>query len=300
MPVIWSDIVAEWLLAEQTSGVIIEEADGEMPSPLERVSLISAFSAETDVETVVMKLRSLGRDLSARSGLDERLTVETRLIAPEELDALLAPSFRPVELTDGLWVLPAGDEEAALAVPAGAQVIRLHPGLAFGTGQHPSTRLAARLSFAWHERWDRPKGPRVLDLGTGSGLLAIAAVLWGAARAVGVDKDPFALENARRNVEENGLAQKVALVASDLSTMPGRSWADLLIANLDRDHFLGSSVELARWLAPGGSMVASGILVEHEEPVLGAFHEADLTVEERATEGSWVAFLLGPTPLLRN
>jgi ribosomal protein L11 methyltransferase len=132
----------------------------------------------------------------------------------------------------------------------------------------------------------------VVDLGTGSGLLAIAAALRGASWVVAVDKDRLALENARRNVEENGLAQRVALVESDLKAMPGRPWADLVIANLDRDHFLLSSANLARWLAPGKSMVASGVLDEHEGLVLGAFQEAGLEVKERVRESSWVAFVL--------
>jgi ribosomal protein L11 methyltransferase len=284
--------VAEWLLAEKTSGVLIEEGDGGPLGPEDRVSLVTALPSEADLELVVARLHTLGEELAARSGLDETLNVETRPIAPKELERLLAPSFRPVELAAGLWVVAAGDEREPDDLPSEATRIRLIPALAFGTGQHPSTRLAACLMASWFGRQSTPRTPRVLDLGTGSGLLAIAAALWGAAWVVGVEKDLLAAENARRNVDQNGLSSRVGLVAGDITTMAASPWADLVIANLDRDHFSGGAEKLAGWLAPGGSVVASGFLADHEEPVAEAFRKANLTVAERAAEDSWVAFTL--------
>lgn len=284
--------MAEWLLEARTSGVVVEEPDGPPAELTDRVVLITAFPGETDVESVVRKLRSLGRELAARSGIDAALTVETRLIKPEELASFLAPSFRPLELIKGLWVVSSEDDEAASLIPPGVRTISLIPALAFGTGRHPTTRLAARMAEDWLTRPSRPPEPRVIDLGTGSGLLAMAAVLLGAAWAVGVEKDRLAVENARRNVELNGLAQQVALVAADLKALKTGPWADLLIANLDRDHFLMGSEGLTGWLAPGGAMVASGVLVEHEGLVLDALEAAGLKVVERVTDETWVAFTL--------
>lgn len=291
LPTIWADAVAEWLLDGRTSGVLVEEGDGETAGPAEAVTLITALPAEADVESVVDQLQAMGRTLAERSGLQETLSVETRLIAPERLEALLAPSFKPVELTGGLWVVPAEGAGVPEDIPPGVTTIRLIPGLAFGTGSHPSTRLAARLAAAWFGRLPGERAPRVLDLGTGSGLLAIAAAQWGAALVVGVEKDRMALENAQRNAALNDVGAKVAFVAADLTAMEPRAWADLLVANLDRDHFLLGSDRLAGWLASGGAMVASGVRVEHEGPVLWAFESAGLAVVERADEGPWVAFL---------
>ncbi|MFQ6671717.1 MAG: 50S ribosomal protein L11 methyltransferase [Candidatus Tectimicrobiota bacterium] len=291
LPLIWADPVAEWLLDDRTSGVLIEEGDGEAVGPTQRVALITALPHEADVELLVEQLHALGQNLAACSGLEEALTVETRLIAPAHLEALLAPSFQPVELTSGLWVIPANDDEAAEGIPSGAETIRLAPGLAFGTGRHPSTRLAARVAASWFSRWSHPTGPRVLELGTGSGLLAIVAARWGAAVVFGVEQDPIALANAQRNVALNDLGSRIAFVAADLTTMEPRPWADLLLANLDRDHFLLGSKRLAGWLRPQGAMVASGVLAAHEGPLLWALEEAGLAVVERADESVWVAVL---------
>ncbi len=285
--------MTEWLLVGYASGVIIDEGDGAPAGPLERVSLITALSAEADVGSVVGQLQALAAELADRSGLDEPLEVETRPIEPKELERLVAPSFRPVELARGLWVAPAADETEPDGVPSGVHTVRLIPGLAFGTGQHPSTRLAARLVASWFDQWAASRRPWVLELGTGSGLLAIAAALWGAALVVGIEKDSLAVDNARRNVEANGLAEVVALVAADLTVLEPRPWADLLIANLDRDHFLTRVPTLAEWLSPGGTMVASGLLTEHADELLGAFRKAGLGVIEEAAEGLWVAWSLG-------
>lgn len=290
LPLVWADPVSEWLLEEKTSGVVVEEPYGSPVEPTDRVVLITAFPGETDIESVIRKLRLLGRELATRSGIDAALTVETRLIKPEKLASFLAPSFQPLELLKDLWVVPSEGEGATALIPPGARTIELIPALAFGTGRHPSTRLAARMAQSWLSRPSRPPNPRVLDFGTGSGLLAIAAVLLGAAWAVGVEKDRLAVENARRNVELNGLARRVSLVAADLKALRAAPWADLLIANLDRDHFLIGSEGLTRWLAPGGAMVVSGVLLEHEEPVLDGLQSAGLSVIERATDETWVAF----------
>jgi ribosomal protein L11 methyltransferase len=291
LPAIWADLIAEWLLEERTSGVLVEDGDGELAGPAGRVTLITALPDEADVASVVEQLRALGRSLAARSGLKEGLSVKTRPIEPEQLEALLAPSFKPLELAGGLWVVPAHDDGAEGDVPPGSTTIQLIPGLAFGTGSHPSTRLAARLAAAWFDRLPGGSGPRVLELGTGSGLLAIAAALRGASLVVGVEKDLMALENARRNAALNGVGPNVAFIAADLTTMEPRGWANLLLANLDRDHFQRGSDRLAGWLEKGGAMVASGVRVEHEGPVLESLRAAGLAIVERADEGPWVAHL---------
>lgn len=295
LPLVWADPVAEWLIANKASGVLFDEEEG---APPERVTLTTALPAEADVESLCQELRELGAGLAERSGLAEALSVEASPIPPERLKAMSAPSFSTVELAPGLWVVPELEEgkcagEVTGEVPPGAETMRLVPALAFGTGRHPSTRLAARLAAGWFE--GAGAAPRVLDAGCGSGVLAVASALWGAALVVGVERDRMALENALRNAELNGVASRVALVAADLAALAPRPWADLVLANLDRDLFLSLAPKLAGWLADRGALVASGILEEQEGPVLEALQGAGLAAVERAEEAGWVALLLKRT-----
>jgi ribosomal protein L11 methyltransferase len=168
----------------------------------------------------------------------------------------------------------------------GDVVLALDPGMAFGTGLHPTTRLCLAAVEALADRGDLA-GARVLDVGCGSGILAIAAVKLGAASAVGVDTDPIAIEATTANVRRNRIARRVAAHAGSLPT--GDRPFDIVLANL----IAGLLVPLAGLLRDetrlGRTLVASGIFVDREGDVRQAFEEAGLAVTQRTTEGDWVA-----------
>jgi len=167
-------------------------------------------------------------------------------------------------------------------------IVRLDPGLAFGTGTHPTTQLCLR----WVERLVQP-GHRVLDVGTGSGILSIAAVRAGAAEVVAVDIDPLAVDAARANVRLNRLAQQIQVrqgSAQDVQPEAATRF-DLVLANVTAKV----NAELAPWLAGAarirGQVIASGILADAAETVVDAFHGSGLIVREREQEGDWVALV---------
>ena len=161
-------------------------------------------------------------------------------------------------------------------------IIELDPGMAFGTGHHPTTRMCLEQL----ERLLVP-GMRVLDLGTGSGILAIAAVKLGAGSVVGLDTDETAIQVARTNVEQNGVC-RVRLIHGSLphSTVQDDEY-DLALANITAGVIASSAGSLARVLRGNGLLIASGILVERREEVEAALAES-FVVEQSLTDGDWL------------
>jgi ribosomal protein L11 methyltransferase len=180
-------------------------------------------------------------------------------------------------------------------------IVRLDPGLAFGTGTHPTTRLCLQAVEALIT-----SGQRVLDVGTGSGILAIAAARLGA-DVVALDVDPLAVTAARANVRRNRVARRVRVsegspdalfstAEGEPSTKSAASF-DVILANITARVNAALAPFLAPRLAPAGRLVASGILAESAELVVAAYAQLGLEVAARAQEGDWVALTLArPAP----
>jgi ribosomal protein L11 methyltransferase len=168
-------------------------------------------------------------------------------------------------------------------------VLALDPGMAFGTGLHPTTRLclAALESLA---DAGRVEGARVLDVGCGSGILAIAALKLGARSALGVDLDPIAVEATTANARRNRLSRRV--VARHGSVPTGERPFDIVLANLVAGVLIPLARPLAGELRPGGALLASGIFADREAEVTAAFAASGLRVAARAAEGDWVTLSL--------
>ena len=165
-------------------------------------------------------------------------------------------------------------------------VLALDPGMAFGTGLHPTTRLclAALEGLADRGALD---GGRLLDVGCGSGILAIAAAKLGAATVLGVDLDPIAVEATTENAVRNALARRIAARHGSLPT--GDPPFDLILANLIASVLVALAPLLGEELRAGGTVLASGIFVDREADVRSAFEAVGLVVTGRTTEGEWVA-----------
>jgi ribosomal protein L11 methyltransferase len=169
---------------------------------------------------------------------------------------------------------------------AGDVVLALDPGMAFGTGLHPTTRLClAGLEPLADD--GRLAGARVLDVGCGSGILVIAALKLGAASATGVDIDPIAVEATLANARRNGLTRRLDARVGSLPT--GDPPADVVLANLIAGVLVTLAPLLGDELLPGGTLLASGIFIDREDEVRAAIAAAGLTITGRRSEGDWVA-----------
>ena len=200
---------------------------------------------------------------------------EVASIAPvpeQDWVRLTQSQFEPAPITPSFWIVPTWHE-----VPAGAtEVIRLVPGLAFGTGTHPTTRMCLRW-IAAHP----PRGQRVLDYGCGSGILAIGAALHGAASVDAVDIDEAAVQATIDNASANGV-QLVAGLPDQASGV-----YDTVLANILATPLKVLAPLLAGHVAPGGALVLAGVL-ERQTAELQAAYRPWLSLEVADTEDGWV------------
>lgn len=189
--------------------------------------------------------------------------------------------FKPIPVGEKLLIRPIWEE---LADPAGRVVLDLEPGLAFGTGTHETTRLCMELM----EKCVKP-GVRFLDVGCGSGILSVAALLLGAERAVGVDIDPLAVKTAEQNAAQNRVADKFTGICGDLAQKVTGKY-DVVAANIVADVIIRLADDCPRFMAENSVLIVSGIIDTREAEVRARL-ERDFTLLERREEHGWVALL---------
>lgn len=196
--------------------------------------------------------------------------------------SLLHGGFEPVA-AGPLLVVPAHAPPPSIP---GAGLLKINPGLGFGTGTHPTTRMTLELLC----EQIRP-GARVCDVGTGSGILAIAAALLGASEVLAVDIDADAIENASGNLRINGVEEKVELRHGSIELAAGRTF-HLVLANIFATILIGLLQRgLADIVAPGGSLVLSGFDPVGADRLRTAVEAAGMEYSELRTSGDWAAML---------
>jgi ribosomal protein L11 methyltransferase len=248
-------------LSDAGDDPVLEPGPGETPLWL-RTRITGLFDADTDLDIF---RAALANEL----GL-ERLPphdVETLKDRAWELEWL--KDFGPMRFGDRLWIVPSG--AAAEAPPTGAAVagkpppavVHLDPGLAFGTGTHPTTALC----LEWLDG-AALRGKTMLDYGCGSGVLAIAAIKLGAAAATAMDIDPQAVDATRRNAADNGVAERLTVVGSD-AQIEGKF--DVIVANILAGPLLDFADSITSRLSRGGMLALSGVLCEQAHEVRAAY-----------------------------
>lgn len=241
----------------------LEPAPGETPL-WSRVRVVGLFAADPEGERCATEqLRFFTQQPGTGAHLER--------LVDQVWERVWLDTFKPARFGRRLWVCPHGqapeDQEAV--------VVFLDPGLAFGTGHHPTTALC----LEWLDGADLA-GRTLLDYGCGSGILAIAALRLGAAKVVAVDHDPQALEATRENALANGLDTRLTICAPDELGDPR---TDLVVANILAAPLIELAPRLTDALRPGGALALSGVLVEQVASVSAAYatHIALAPVRQR-------------------
>lgn len=240
---------------------------GEAPAAGWRSNRVGAlFAVDADLYAAVP-------GALAAAGLPATTAFSIERVEDTDWVRLTQSQFHPMQITDRLWVVPSWHSPPDPA----AINIALDPGVAFGTGAHPTTRLCLR----WLAETVTPEAD-VLDYGCGSGILAIAAMKLGAARACGVDIDPQAVIAAQQNAQQNGVQLTLATAEQDIAGP-----AQIVVANILANPLTVLAPLLARLTRSGGQIALSGILVEQADAVLAAY-ASQFEMARAATDEGWV------------
>jgi ribosomal protein L11 methyltransferase len=239
-------------LGDAANQPLLEPEPGQSPV-WQQTRVTGLFAADQDPDLLRSRI-----SLALDSELTRRLQLE--LLEERVWERAWLDDFHPMQFGQRLWVCPTGQ------LPTGegeAVVVTLDPGLAFGTGTHPTTELCLR----WLDGAEL-SAKKVIDFGCGSGILAVAALKLGAQQVLAIDHDPQALDATRANGEKNGVSDH--LLVANPETLPDQP-VDLLVANI----LAGTLIELEPLLAtltrPGGSIILSGILSDQAAEVSQAF-----------------------------
>lgn len=274
-----ADRLADHLLEAGAASVSLEDpaagtADetpifAEPGMPAERIwartTLRALVPEALDVDTVLAIA-------AAHAGLDRPLRYRVETLADENWVEKTQAQFEPIRISPRLWIVPSWHTP----IDAAAINITLDPGLAFGTGSHPTTQLCLR----WLEATLRP-GASVLDYGCGSGILAIAAAKLGAARVVGVDIDPDAIAVARANARNNRVVAEFVA-----STEPLAMTADLLVANILANPLRVLAPAIAAHVRSGGRVALAGLLEPQADELIDTYAAA-FSMRVGATAAGW-------------
>jgi ribosomal protein L11 methyltransferase len=260
--------------------LVHEGAGGAMQDETPRDARLTCFGESEQ------SLKALGRAVTERLasiGVPARSRVTRAPRAFEGWRTAWTRTLEPVRISETTWLAPttrpAPDEP-------GATVIWLEPAMSFGFGEHPTTRMAARVV----ERLCRDGARTILDFGSGSGVLSLVAVRAGASRAVGIDVDPIAVEAARRNARLNGSERQSRYSRASLARISSRF--DVVVANVDGATLQKNAASLSARVAMNGNVVLTGFLRADVRDVARPFRALGFRIAERVNESDYALLVL--------
>lgn len=277
-----SDPIADFI-CEQTGGV-------------EQIPVVAANAAQEQIvgylengpqaQEMLKRIKEYLAELADLTPGEGQTRLETEVIPDEDWNKTWKERFKPLPITAHLVIKPTWE---SYQPKPGEKVIEMDPGMAFGTGHHASTKLALDFIEAlFHGKEAPPK--TVLDVGTGTGILAMAAALFGAQEVLAIDNDPEAVVVAEENILRNEL--QPTIIANDIALEKIPHQFDLVIANIIHDTLIELAAGLAARLAPNGRLIMAGILTGPQtDNIRAAYNALGLKHQETRTEGEWSALL---------
>jgi ribosomal protein L11 methyltransferase len=277
-----AEAAADFLVTLTGRGV--ETSDESDWPGLAQVKGFLAVGAETPAQRAALERFVDG--LRALGGAGGEVRLDYRDLADQDWGQNWKKHFKPRALTPGLVVAPPWEP---VTPEPGQTVIIIDPGQAFGTGQHESTLLCLKRVERLASRDLLPEA--MLDVGCGTGILALTYLLLGGPRALAIDIDPLAVEATRHNARLNGVAERITVSDRPLSEVQGTF--GLITANLTALDLKALAPQIAPLLQPGGELVAAGLLSSQVEEVRQAFAAQGLAVLEQDFLSGWASLVLG-------
>jgi len=273
VPVYMEDVVSDFFTTLTGRGVCSREE--------KETAFIDAFLDAVSGEEQLLSLERFIEDFVKHGDLPVGTTALVSEVPEEDWMAVFRSQHSAVRISERLVVRPAWCD------PVGPGDLVLDPGMAFGTGSHATTRMCLTLLDA---AASGQAPDRMFDLGTGSGILAIAGAILGIRETVAVDIDPVAVQVAAQNVRANQVEDMVRIEEGGIEKADGVF--DVITANLSGSPLVALAGDIVRCVAPSGRLIVSGIMGEEKERVLDAFTRHGLETDRVLEEKNWVAILL--------
>lgn len=230
---------------------------------------------EKKFEQLKIDLKNLLNTISSNS------IIQIKEIEEKNWNAEWERTIQPIEIGNKLVIKPSWAEYQNLK---NRIVIQIDPKMSFGTGYHETTRLTLRLI----EKYIK-SGDRILDIGTGTGILAISAIKLGASYALAIDNDEWSIENAKENVKANNLTDKITISDRSLEEIEDTNF-DLITANIMLNTILEMLPEIKKRIKTDGIILFSGLLLGDEEKFLEGIKSHNFKIVENISEGEWFAY----------
>lgn len=269
-----SDALSEVLLRLSPSGVQVEDKNDLVVLTVYVPDTFPVEDIQNRVNTIINSLASEGLNVEL-----DRITVS--MVAEKDWVEAYKKQFRPIRIGK-LLIKPSWEEVEA---DPDEIVIELDPGLAFGTGMHPTTEGCLLFLQEYVSG-----GEVVLDYGTGSGILAIAAVKLGAQKAIAIDNDELAVVTASENAARNDVSDRIDFRTAGLSQIEPVQ-IDILVANLTAPLIIESLPVIVRKLEKAKLFIASGITIEQKDMVITALQENGFGIEKVHVKGDWITLV---------
>jgi ribosomal protein L11 methyltransferase len=280
-PAAQAEVAADFLVLLTGRGV----ETGEFPAADGSELVKSFLEAGPKAGDQIQAIEDLVRRLEAQTGASGMVHVALAELDDQDWGENWKRHFHPKEMAPGIWVAPPWEP---MTPDAEQVVVIIDPGQAFGTGHHASTSLCLQRLARMKRKKYLPQ--RMLDLGCGTGILALAGLSLGIASALAIDMDPLALEATRHNAELNDLADRIQVSSQALDQIDEKF--PLIMANLTALDLTHLARALAARLEGGGELVASGMMQGQDEGVRGALEDAGLGLVERASQGEWCSLVM--------
>ncbi|MBQ3080047.1 MAG: 50S ribosomal protein L11 methyltransferase [Clostridia bacterium] len=294
-----SDLVSQMLIDAGSSGTVIEDKndvqlnqrpegqwdiiDEEIARKIgDDVKVTGFYPMDDRASDAIAGIREKARNLHLIApGVDlGKLTVSTSTIDDEDWAESWKSQYKPFRLGKHIVIRPGWE---AYEAKEGDKVVTIDPGMAFGTGTHETTGMCVSLVEEYMKL-----GMTAMDIGTGTGILAIAAAHMGASRVLASDIDPMAVRVAKENIEINGFSNVIEAVEGNLLEVC-KEKADIVIANIIADVIIAISAPVREFVKPGGVFICSGIAREREDEVIKALTDAGYGKLDKRNMGEWTA-----------